>query len=152
MNKLSSSRKGAVMFRSYPKKWVAGRGGSLRSVNVLYKERVKDIFFKTSGLDNSFPSGHTIITWTAASTVAHEYPKPWVEWLPYRTAAPPFVARFTSLQHFPSECSSGKHTWVLDRTPHLPCSLQGSSQCGMQCEIVRGNTLSSSRKHEVPDV
>jgi hypothetical protein len=44
-------------------------------------------FFQTSGLDNSFPSGHTIITWTAASTIAHEYPKPWVEWLAYGTAA-----------------------------------------------------------------
>lgn len=30
-------------------------------------------FFQTSGLDNSFPSGHTIITWTAASTIAREY-------------------------------------------------------------------------------
>ena len=38
----------------------------------------KGNFFQTSGLDISFPSGHTIITWTAASTIAHEYPKPWV--------------------------------------------------------------------------
>src|SRR5271170_421752 len=133
--------------------------GVVYSVLQLIAERERPLqgtgqgnFFQTSGLDNSFPSGHTIITWTAASTIAHEYPKPWVEWLAYGTAATVSVTRFTSLQHFPSECSSGKHTWVLDRTPHLPCSLQGSSQCGMQCEIVRGNTLSSSRKHEVPDV
>src|ERR1700731_4270828 len=53
-------------------------------------------FFQTSGLDNSFPSGHTIITWTAASTIAHEYPKPWVEWLTYGTAAAASVTRFTS--------------------------------------------------------
>jgi membrane-associated phospholipid phosphatase len=33
----------------------------------------KGNFFQTSGLDDSFPSGHTIITWTAASTIAHEY-------------------------------------------------------------------------------
>jgi hypothetical protein len=46
----------------------------------------KGNFFQTSGLDDSFPSGHTIITWTAASTIAHEYPKPWVEWLTYGTA------------------------------------------------------------------
>ena len=64
-------------------------------------------FFRTSGLDNSFPSGHTIITWTAASTIAHEYPKPWVEWLAYGTAAAVSVTRFTSLQHFPSDVVVG---------------------------------------------
>ena len=60
-------------------------------------------FLQTSGLDDSFPSGHSIITWTAASTIAHEYPKPWVEWLTYGTATAVSVARFTSLQHFPSD-------------------------------------------------
>jgi hypothetical protein len=89
-------------------------------------------------------------SWTAASTIAHEYPKPWVEWLAYGTAAAVSVTRFTSLQ--PVRCCSGKHTWVLDRTPHLPCSLQGWSQCGMQCEIVQEDTVSISRKREVTDV
>jgi membrane-associated phospholipid phosphatase len=64
-------------------------------------------FFQTSGLDNSFPSGHTIITWTAASTIAHEYPKPWVEWLTYGTATAVSVTRFTSLQHFSSDVVVG---------------------------------------------
>jgi membrane-associated phospholipid phosphatase len=64
-------------------------------------------FFQTRGLDNSFPSGHTIITWTAASTIAHEYPKPWVEWLAYGTATAVSVTRFTSLQHFPSDVVAG---------------------------------------------
>jgi membrane-associated phospholipid phosphatase len=64
-------------------------------------------FFQTGGLDNSFPSGHTIITWTAASTIAHEYPKPWVEWLAYGTATAVSVTRFTSLQHFPSDVEVG---------------------------------------------
>ncbi|HEX4786237.1 MAG TPA: phosphatase PAP2 family protein [Candidatus Sulfotelmatobacter sp.] len=64
-------------------------------------------FFETSGLDNSFPSGHTIITWTAASTIAREYPKPWVEWLAYGTAMAVSVTRFTSLQHFPSDVVVG---------------------------------------------
>ena len=64
-------------------------------------------FFQTSGLDNSFPSGHTIVTWTAASTIAYEYPKPWVEWLAYGTATAVSVTRFTSLQHFPSDVVVG---------------------------------------------
>ncbi len=67
----------------------------------------KGNFFQTSGLDNSFPSGHSIITWTAASTIAHEYPKPWVEWLTYGTASAVSVTRFTSLQHFPSDVVVG---------------------------------------------
>ena len=67
----------------------------------------KGNFFQTSGLDNSFPSGHSIVTWTAASTIAHEYPKPWVEWLTYGTATAVSVARFTSLQHFPSDVVVG---------------------------------------------
>ncbi len=64
-------------------------------------------FFQTSGLDNSFPSGHAIITWTAASTIAREYPKPWVEWLTYGTATAVSVTRFTTLQHFPSDVFVG---------------------------------------------
>jgi PAP2 superfamily protein len=64
-------------------------------------------FFQTKGLDNSFPSGHAIVTWTAASTIAHEYPKPWVEWLAYGAAASVSVTRFTSLQHFPSDVAVG---------------------------------------------
>jgi hypothetical protein len=88
-------------------------------------------FFRTSGLDNSFPSGHTIITWTAASTIAHEYPKPWVEWLAYGTAAAVSVTRFTSLQHFPSDVvvgstvgySIGRHIF------HAHCKAGLSAAC-----------------------
>lgn len=72
-----------------------------------YQDSGKGHFFQTSGLDNSFPSGHTIITWTAAATIAHEYPKPWVKWLAYGTATAVSVTRFTSLQHFPSDVVVG---------------------------------------------
>jgi membrane-associated phospholipid phosphatase len=64
-------------------------------------------FFQTSGLDNSFPSGHAILTWTAASTIAHEYPKPWVEWLTYGAGTLVSVTRFTGLHHFPSDVVVG---------------------------------------------
>jgi membrane-associated phospholipid phosphatase len=63
-------------------------------------------FFQTSGLDNSFPSGHAILTWTAASTIAHEYPRPWVEWLTYG-AGTLSVTRFTGLRHFLSDVVVG---------------------------------------------
>ena len=80
-------------------------------------------FFQTSGLDNSFPSGHTIITWTAASTIAHEYPKPWVEWLTYGTA----TAVSSHTIHQPAtlslRCCSGKHPRLFDRTAYFPRAL-----------------------------
>jgi membrane-associated phospholipid phosphatase len=88
--------------------------GLLYAVLQLITERQRPLqdsgrgsFFQTSGLDNSFPSGHAIITWTAASTIAHEYPKPWVEWLTYGGATAVSVTRFTSLQHFPSDVVVG---------------------------------------------
>jgi membrane-associated phospholipid phosphatase len=67
----------------------------------------KGNFFQTIGLDNSFPSGHAILTWTAASTIAHEYPKPWVEWLTYGAETLVSVTRFTGLHHFPSDVVGG---------------------------------------------
>ena len=88
-------------------------------------------FFQTSGLDNSFPSGHTIITWTAASTIAHEYPKPWVEWLAYGTAAAVLVTRFTSLQHFPSDVVVGSTLGYLigRHIFHAHCKAGLSAAC-----------------------
>jgi membrane-associated phospholipid phosphatase len=88
-------------------------------------------FFRTSGLDNSFPSGHTIITWTAASTIAHEYPKPWVEWLAYGTAAAVSMTRFTSLQHFPSDVVVGSTLGYLigRHIFHAHCKAGLSAAC-----------------------
>jgi membrane-associated phospholipid phosphatase len=88
-------------------------------------------FFQTSGLDNSFPSGHAIITWTAASTIAHEYPKPWVEWLAYGTAAAVSVTRFTSLQHFPSDVVVGSTLGYLigRHIFHAHCKVGLSAAC-----------------------
>jgi membrane-associated phospholipid phosphatase len=88
-------------------------------------------FFQTSGLDNSFPSGHAIITWTAASAIAHEYPKPWVEWLAYGTAAAVTVTRFTSLQHFPSDVVVGSTLGYLigRHIFHAHCKVGLSAAC-----------------------
>lgn len=70
-------------------------------------------FFQSSGLDNSFRFAHAIITWTAAATIAPEYPKPWVEWLAYGTATAVSLARFTSLEHFPSDVVVGSSLGYL---------------------------------------
>src|SRR4029077_20501034 len=43
-------------------------------------------FWRNNALNSSFPSGHALFTWSMASVIAHEYPRPWVKWLVYGTA------------------------------------------------------------------
>jgi hypothetical protein len=64
-------------------------------------------FWRNNALGSSFPSAHSSFTWTMASVVAHEYPKPWVRWLVYGTATTVSVTRVTGLNHFPSDVEVG---------------------------------------------
>jgi membrane-associated phospholipid phosphatase len=64
-------------------------------------------FFHNNAYGSSFPSGHALFTWTMASVIAHEYPRPWVKWLAYSTAAAVSVARFTGREHFPADVFVG---------------------------------------------
>ena len=64
-------------------------------------------FWKNNALNSSFPSGHAVFTWTMASVIAHEYPRPWVKWLVYGTATAVSVTRFTGREHFPSDVVAG---------------------------------------------
>jgi len=104
---------------------------SLRSVNVLYKERVRDISFRPAAWIIHFPPAIRSSRGTAASTIAHEYPKPWVEWLTYGTAAAVSVTRFTSLQHFPSDVVVGSTLGYLigRHIFHAHCKVGLSAAC-----------------------
>jgi membrane-associated phospholipid phosphatase len=64
-------------------------------------------FWHNNALSSSFPSGHALFTWSMASVIAHEYPRPWVKWLVYGTATAVSVARFTGREHFPSDVVVG---------------------------------------------
>jgi membrane-associated phospholipid phosphatase len=64
-------------------------------------------FWQNNALESSFPSGHSSFTWTMASVVAHEYPKPWMRWLVYGTATTVSVTRVTGLKHFSSDVEVG---------------------------------------------
>jgi membrane-associated phospholipid phosphatase len=64
-------------------------------------------FFVNNALDSAFPSQHSGLTWSMASVLAHEYPKPWVEILAYGTATTVSVTRVTGLKHFPSDVVVG---------------------------------------------
>jgi membrane-associated phospholipid phosphatase len=64
-------------------------------------------FWHNNALSSSFPSGHALFTWSMASVIAHEYPRPWVKWLVYGTATAVSVTRFTGREHFPSDVVVG---------------------------------------------
>jgi membrane-associated phospholipid phosphatase len=64
-------------------------------------------FWRNNALNSSFPSGHALFTWSMASVIAHEYPRPWVKWLVYGTATAVSVTRVTGREHFPSDVVVG---------------------------------------------
>jgi membrane-associated phospholipid phosphatase len=64
-------------------------------------------FERNNALSSSFPSGHAIFTWSVATVIAHEYPRPWVQWLAYGTATAVSITRFTGREHFPADVLVG---------------------------------------------
>ena len=70
-------------------------------------------FWRNNALNSSFPSAHALFTWSMASVIAHEYPRPWVKWLVYGTATAVSVTRFTGREHFPSDVVVGSAVGYL---------------------------------------
>jgi membrane-associated phospholipid phosphatase len=64
-------------------------------------------FWVNNSIDSSFPSMHSGLTWSMASVLAHEYPRPWVQFLAYGTAMTVSVTRVTGLKHFPADVAVG---------------------------------------------
>jgi len=66
--------------------------------------------------DPSFPSTHSVLSWTAASIVAHEYPGWLSQTLVYGTASAVSIARVTGRKHFPSDVVVGSGLgWLIGR-------------------------------------
>ena len=88
-------------------------------------------FFINHTLSSSFPSAHSAFTWSLASVVAHEYPRPWVQWLAYGTATTVSVTRFTGLKHFPSDVAVGAVFGYLigQHIFHAHCTVGLSPSC-----------------------
>jgi membrane-associated phospholipid phosphatase len=63
--------------------------------------------FFTDISNASFPSMHSMLSWTAASVIVHEYPGPVTQVLAYGAAAAVSVSRVTGRQHFPSDAVVG---------------------------------------------
>jgi membrane-associated phospholipid phosphatase len=64
-------------------------------------------FWVNNTIDSSFPSMHSGLTWSMASVLAREYPRPWVQFLVYGTATTVSVTRVTGLKHFPADVAVG---------------------------------------------
>jgi len=104
---------------SRPRDWVLGSrslwqygSGSWVTQLIAGRERPTEgsgngNFWQNNAFGSSFPSGLSSFTWTNASVVAHEYPKPWVRWLVYGTATTVSVTRVKGLNHFPSDVAVG---------------------------------------------
>ena len=62
-------------------------------------------FFQPGG--TSFPSEHSALAWSVASTVAHEYPGPLTKLLAYGAASAVSFSRVKAEKHFPSDVLIG---------------------------------------------
>ena len=72
-------------------------------------------FFTDVG-GSSFPSTHSMLSWTAASVIVHEYPSPMTQVLAYAAASAVSISRVTARQHFPSDVVVGGAVgWLIGR-------------------------------------
>ena len=72
-------------------------------------------FFQQFG-NPSFPSDHSMLSWTAASVIAHEYPGWLSQSLAYGTASAVSISRITGREHFPSDVVvGGALGWMIGR-------------------------------------
>lgn len=72
-------------------------------------------FFKTFS-NASFPSMHSMLSWTVASVISHEYPGSFTSILAYGVATTVSISRVTARQHFPSDVVVGAALgWLIGR-------------------------------------
>lgn len=64
-------------------------------------------FLTHHALNTSFPGGHAMFTWTMATVLAREYPKPWVRTLAYGTALTVTASRLLARDHWSSDMFVG---------------------------------------------
>ena len=72
-------------------------------------------FFQSSaGIDSSFPSSHSVITWASAAVLAGEYPSTLNRFLIYSAATGVSVTRVLGQEHFPSDVLVGSAAgWLV---------------------------------------
>ena len=76
------------------------------------------LFFQSSvsAFNSSFPSAHTMVTWSVASLIAHEYPGLFTQAFAYTVATGVGLARVWGKDHFPSDVFVGSVAgWLIGR-------------------------------------
>jgi membrane-associated phospholipid phosphatase len=93
-------------------------------------------FWRHHAMNTSFPAGHAMFTWTMATVVAHEYPKPWVKVLAYGAISAVSVSRMLARDHWASDMlvgsvlgfSIGRHIFYSRCDPELTEACQRHSR------------------------
>jgi len=88
-------------------------------------------FFKHHSVNTSFPGGHAMFTWSMASVLADEYPKPWARVLSYGAAFTVTFSRFMARDHWSSDMFVGTALGlaIAENTFHGRCDPELPSQC-----------------------
>lgn len=91
-------------------------------------------FQSNSTINSSFPSVHSIMTWSIATVVAHEYPGPFTQSFVYTMATGVSLAKVYGKDHFPSDVIAGavmgyligKQAYASHHNPELPGGAYGN--------------------------
>ena len=88
-------------------------------------------FGKHHAINTSFPAGHAMFSWAMASTVAHQYPKPWVKILAYGAATTVTGGRLLGRNHWASDTLLGSALgyFIGSHVFHTRCSPEFSTAC-----------------------
>ena len=88
-------------------------------------------FGKHHAINTSFPAGHAMFSWAMASTVAHQYPKPWVKILAYGAATAVTGGRLLGHNHWASDSLIGSALgyFIGSHVFHTRCNPEFSTAC-----------------------
>ncbi len=93
------------------------------------------LFFENGSiLNSSFPSAHSMVAWSVASAISHEYPGLFTQGFTYTAATAVSLARVYGKQHFPSDVFVGAVAgWLIGRqvySSHHDLNLTGGGGWG----------------------
>lgn len=73
-----------------------------------------NFFVAKAGLDSAFVSGHTMVAWASAATIAQQYHSKWVKLGVYSAATGVALTRVLAQQHFPTDVLlGGAGGWLI---------------------------------------
>lgn len=121
---------GLGLFKDNPHAREAGILGGEALVNGLVVEQgLKLIFWRerptannarghffqgSAGIDSSFPSSHSLLTWASAAVIADEYPSHWTQFGVYTLATGVSLTRVLGQEHFPTDVLVGSAAgWLV---------------------------------------